>query len=217
MITNLFSTFDPCTGIFSINWIRILIILIIIPNNFWILNNKTTIIYKILLITIYKEIKTLIKNKRSTLIIISIFILIIINNIIGLIPYIFTASSHLSFSLSIAMPIWTSLILFGWIKKTNKIFKHIIPSGTPNLLIPFIVLIETIRNIIRPGSLAVRLSANIIAGHLLITLLGNNIKSIKIIIITIIITIILILFETAVSIIQSYVFITLSTLYSREI
>ncbi|WP_369011417.1 F0F1 ATP synthase subunit A [Pseudophaeobacter profundi] len=58
--------------------------------------------------------------------------------------------------------------------KTNHIFTHLLPVGTPPILIPFIVIIESIRNIIRPRSLAVRLRANIIAGHLLIRLLGNN-------------------------------------------
>ncbi|WP_431834057.1 F0F1 ATP synthase subunit A, partial [Escherichia coli] len=53
-------------------------------------------------------------------------------------------------------------------------FAHLVPQGTPPVLIPFIVCIETIRNIIRPGTLAVRLAANIIAGHLLLTLLGNT-------------------------------------------
>lgn len=106
--------------------------------------------------------------------------------------------------------------MYGWLNKTNSIFSHLVPNGTPGILMPFIVLIETIRNIIRPGSLAVRLTANIIAGHLLITLLGRD-KSIVILISTIIIFTGLIIFELAVALIQSYVFITLMTLYSREI
>jgi F-type H+-transporting ATPase subunit a len=98
-------------------------------------------------------------------------------------------------------------------------FAHLVPQGTPSALIPFIVIIETIRNIIRPGTLAVRLSANIIAGHLLLTLLGNTGNSISIIIVSILVfvQILLLLLESAVAVIQSYVFTILRTLYSREI
>jgi len=81
------------------------------------------------------------------------------------------------------------------------------------------VLIETIRNVIRPGTLAVRLAANIIAGHLLITLLGNQttVAGATLIGVLLIIQIILLVLESAVAIIQAYVFAVLSTLYSREI
>jgi F-type H+-transporting ATPase subunit a len=98
-------------------------------------------------------------------------------------------------------------------------FAHLVPQGTPSVLMPFIVLIETIRNIIRPGTLAVRLSANIIAGHLLLTLLGNTGNSISSFIISILILtqLLLLSLESAVAIIQSYVFTILRTLYSREI
>jgi F-type H+-transporting ATPase subunit a len=94
-----------------------------------------------------------------------------------------------------------------------------VPQGTPRILIPFIVCIETIRNIIRPGTLAVRLTANIIAGHLLLTLIGNTGNSLSLFLLTIILTrqIALLILESAVAIIQSYVFAVLSTLYSREI
>jgi F-type H+-transporting ATPase subunit a len=94
-----------------------------------------------------------------------------------------------------------------------------VPQGTPNVLIPFIVLIETIRNIIRPGTLAVRLTANIIAGHLLLTLIGNTGNSLSSIILSLLILsqVALLILESAVAIIQSYVFAVLRTLYSREV
>jgi F-type H+-transporting ATPase subunit a len=85
---------------------------------------------------------------------------------------------------------------------------------------PFIVVIESISNLIRPGTLAVRLSANIIAGHLLITLLGNQTAqaSSSVILMTIlIIQISLLTLECAVSLIQAYVFAVLSSLYSSEV
>lgn len=137
----------------------------------------------------------------------------------GLYPYIFTRSRHIIFSIRISMSIWLGLILYGWKNNTNFIFSHIIPQGTPILLIPFMVLIETIRNIIRPITLTIRLTANIIAGHLLLTLLSQRANSIYILIscIIIIIQLILLILEFRVSIIQSYVFIILRTLYSKEI
>jgi len=81
------------------------------------------------------------------------------------------------------------------------------------------VVIETVSNVIRPGTLAVRLAANIIAGHLLITLLGNQTASVGVNLIGILlgVQIILLTLESAVAVIQSYVFAILVTLYSREI
>jgi len=84
---------------------------------------------------------------------------------------------------------------------------------------PFMVLIETIRNVIRPGTLAVRLAANIIAGHLLLVLLGNQGPRIasSLLIFLLITQILLLVLERAVAVIQSYVFAVLTTLYSREV
>lgn len=216
MINNLFSIFDPCTGNFSINWIRSILIILILPKKYWLITNKYSFILNFILIKLNKEVNIFIKKKGTSLIIISLFSFIIINNLIRILPYIFTSSAQLNFSLALSLPLWISLILYGWINKTNSIFRHLLPIRTPPILMPFIVIIETIRNIIRPGSLAVRLSANIIAGHLIISLIGNNI-TLKLLLPLIITITILIIFEFAVAIIQSYVFITLSTLYYREI
>lgn len=217
MITNLFVVFDPCTGFLSLNWLRTWIFILILPYKFWFIRNKTSVITNKIIKRLKDEIFIFIPYKGTTLILISIFVFIIINNIIGLIPYVFTSSSHLIFSLALALPLWLAFILYGWINKRQSIFAHLLPTGTPGVLIPFIVIIETIRNIIRPGSLSVRLMANIIAGHLLMSLLGNNTGRMILIISTIVVYTRLILFESAVALIQGYVFITLTTLYSREI
>lgn len=224
MITNLFSIFDPSTKIifnFSINWISLLLFLLILPNIFWLIPNNINLIYIKLLNTLFNEFKIIIKKKNNNfnLIFISLFIFIIINNFIGLFPYIFTGTRHLSINLTLSIPLWLSIILYGWINTTNNIFIHLVPQGTPNLLIPFIILIESIRNLIRPITLTIRLTANIIAGHLLLTLLGNLGPKLIIIFLPIllIVQIILLTLESAVAIIQSYVFSVLITLYVREI
>lgn len=102
----------------------------------------------------------------------------------------------------------------------NDFFSHLTPQGTPFILMPFIVLIEFIRLIIRPFTLAIRLTANIIAGHLLLTLLGSSgllINNFFIIIIILFSQILLFILEISVRLIQAYVFSILTTLYCSEI
>lgn len=224
MITNLFSVFDPSSSIFnlSLNWISTFIGILIIPSIYWFIPSRYTIFWNSILTTLHKEFKTLLGpsgHNGSTFIFVSLFSIILFNNFIGLFPYIFTSTSHLTLTLTLALPLWLCFIIYGWINHTQHIFAHLVPQGTPAVLIPFIVCIETIRNIIRPGTLAVRLAANIIAGHLLLTLLGNTGPSLSYLIISLLLIgqIALLVLESAVAIIQSYVFAVLRTLYSREV
>ena len=93
------------------------------------------------------------------------------------------------------------------------------PRGTPVALMPVIVIIETVRNIIRPGTLSIRLAANIVAGHLLLTLLGSqglNVAGITIFILLFSLILLLCL-ELAVACIQAYVFTILRSLYLNEL
>lgn len=96
---------------------------------------------------------------------------------------------------------------------------HLVPQGTPGALIFFIVIIERIRRVIRPGTLAVRLAANIIAGHLLLVLLAGAISvfAVKSAVSILLRQIVLLILETAVAAIQAYVFAVLRTLYAREV
>nr|ANJ70476.1 ATP synthase F0 subunit 6 [Hydroporus erythrocephalus] len=224
MMTNLFSTFDPSTNIMnlSLNWISTIMGLLMIPMTYWLIPSRFMIIWINMIITLHKEFKTLLgsfNHKGSTFIFISLFTFILFNNFMGLFPYIYTSTSHMSMTLTLALPLWLSFMMFGWINHTQHMFAHLVPQGTPPVLMPFMVCIETISNLIRPGTLAVRLAANMIAGHLLLTLLGNtgpmmNSMLISILIIT---QLLLLTLEFAVSIIQSYVFAILSTLYSSEV
>nr|UDD74606.1 ATP synthase F0 subunit 6 [Monodiamesa sp. 1 CZ-2021a] len=224
MMTNLFSVFDPSTTIFnlSLNWLSTFIGLLMIPCSYWFMPSRFNIIWNNILLTLHKEFKTLLGpsgHNGSTFIFISLFSLILFNNFLGLFPYIFTSTSHLTLTLSLALPLWLSFMIYGWINHTQHMFAHLVPQGTPSVLMPFMVCIETISNIIRPGTLAVRLTANMIAGHLLLTLLGNTGNSLSMFLITFLIIgqIALLVLEAAVAIIQSYVFAVLSTLYSSEV
>lgn len=223
MIANLFSSFDPTTNSFlSLNWVRSLLIFLVIPPIFWLIPSRLNILWVKLISFLHNEFKILIKRPNyngSTIFFIRLFSFILLNNFLGLFPYIFTSSRHLVFTLSLSLPLWLRFIIFGWINITIHIFAHLVPIGAPNLLLPFLVIVETIRNVIRPGTLAIRLTANIIAGHLLITLIGSSGPSLSIILANILILsqILLLILESAVAIIQSYVFSILTTLYSREV
>lgn len=222
MIINLFSIFDPSTRLnLSINWLSLRLIIFIFPYQFWLIPSRFIIFWNIIIKFLIKEFKIIIKYSIINLIIfIRLFFFIFVNNIIGLFPYIFTASRHLRFSLSLSLSIWISIILFNIWFFLNDFFSHLTPQGTPFILIPFIVLIETIRLIIRPFTLAIRLTANMIAGHLLLTLLGSSgllINNFLILNSILILQIILLILEISVRLIQAYVFSILSILYCREI
>lgn len=223
MITNLFSRFDPSSSFPApLNWTRALLITVAAIPLFWRVPAKKNVFIVKILTTLHLEFKVLLNNKNingATILFSALFLFILINNFLGLFPYIFTATSHLTLTLTMALPLWLSFIIFGWINHINDIFAHIVPLGTPGPLIPFIVLIESVSNIIRPITLSVRLIANIIAGHLLITLLGNQTAvAANIVLARLILTqIALLTLERAVAVIQSYVFVVLSTLYRSEV
>ena len=117
------------------------------------------------------------------------------------------------------MPLWLGRIILSIIYQYNNLLAHLVPVGTPRFLIPVIVIIETVRNIIRPLTLSIRLAANIVAGHLLLTLLGSqgpllNLFNLSLLMIGLFL---LLLLEVAVACIQSYVFTILSSLYLNEL
>nr|AXS65764.1 ATP synthase F0 subunit 6 [Staphylinoidea sp. 7 KM-2017] len=222
MMTNLFNSFDPSTNFnLSLNWLSTLLGLLMIPTMYWLIPSRWNYLWIKIIMTLHNEFKILLgtSSKGTTLIFISLFSFIMFNNFLGLFPYIFTSSSHLIMTLGLALPLWLSFMIYGWTNNTIHMFAHLVPQGTPPILMPFMVCIETISNMIRPGTLAVRLAANMIAGHLLMTLLGNTgpMLSFFMINILIITQILLLILESAVAIIQSYVFSVLSTLYSSEV
>lgn len=224
MITNLFSVFDPSTRIFSLslNWLSSVLGLFLFPFSYWIIPSRYLVLFNSVTRTLHKEFKVLLGGSFKpglTLLFVALFLYVVFNNFLGLFPYIFTSTSHLRFTLRLSLPLWLALMFYGWLNNTQHIFAHLVPQGTPGVLMPFMVCIETIRNVIRPGTLAVRLSANIIAGHLLMTLMGNTGRGLTTFMVSFLILgqICLLVLESAVSIIQGYVFAVLRTLYSSEV
>nr|YP_010988061.1 ATP synthase F0 subunit 6 [Harpegnathos venator]WON66594.1 ATP synthase F0 subunit 6 [Harpegnathos venator] len=221
MMTNIFNIFDPSTSFYlSLNWMSTMIIFTLFPFQMWLIPSRFISILKSFLMYFFKEYMILLNFSFSNLIIfMTILILILSNNFFGLFPYIFTASSHMSFCLSLSLLLWTSIMIYFWMNFYNNMLIHLTPSNTPSMLMPFMVIIELISLLIRPITLSIRLTANMIAGHLLLSLLGSSGTSMFFFLIPILIMTQLLLFilEISVALIQAYVFSILSLLYSSEI
>ena len=205
-----------------INWISVFICIFFFPQIFWLINSQLSKSFLNIILFLKKELDAVFGEMiipGTIYIFISVFFFIIFSNFIGLMPYIFTRTRHLSITLVLAFPIWLGTIVFSIIFQYNRLLAHLVPLGTPSFLIPIIVIIETVRNIIRPITLSIRLAANIVAGHLLLTLLGSQGPNVSIIIIIILMIrlILLLILEVAVACIQSYVFTILSSLYLNEL
>ena len=207
---------------FPLNWFSTTLGVMIIPLAYWATPNRFSLLVTRVTGALHQEFSTLLGANMKighTVLFVTFFVYIVFNNLLGLVPYVFTARSHLVMTLALSLPMWVGIIMYGWFNHTKHMLAHLVPLGTPGPLIPLMVLIETISNIIRPGTLAVRLAANMIAGHLLLVLLGNQgpIVSSSILTILLITQMLLLVLETAVAAIQSYVFAVLATLYSSEV
>jgi len=158
-------------------------------------------------------------GNRAPLVFSGLFIFILRNNFLGLLPYVFTARRHMRFTLTIRRALWLRLIIPAFLFTPSLFLAHLVPKGTPVVLVPFMVLIELLSNIIRPFTLGIRLAANIIAGHLLLVLISTPVFRLSVGIILVVLggLFLLTVLELAVSMIQSYVFMRLGALYVREV
>lgn len=217
MINSLFSSFDPIRGYGTFNY-TVLSLPIIIPlfSKIFIKERHTRNLYHLVLKFLNSELKIIIPNqniKDKRIILIRIFFSILILNLIGLLPYVYSITSQLIYTLILALPFWLRFIIFSLKNSFSNFFSHLVPTGTPMALSHFIVLIESIRQAIRPITLSVRLAANITAGHILIILIRNTILILNPISIVLIA---LFLLELAVAFIQRYVFTLLLSIYLSE-
>nr|QUB07232.1 ATP synthase F0 subunit 6 [Trichechus senegalensis] len=162
-----------------------------------------------------------IKGRTWSLMLISLILFIGSTNLLGLVPYSFTPTTQLSMNLGMAIPLWAGTVITGFRYKTKSSLAHFLPQGTPTFLIPMLVVIETISLFIQPMALAVRLTANITAGHLLMHLIGGATLALTAISpatasITFIVLLLLTILEFAVALIQAYVFTLLVSLYLHD-
>nr|AKG95388.1 ATP synthase F0 subunit 6 [Dunckerocampus dactyliophorus] len=158
---------------------------------------------------------------KWALVLTSLMVYIITLNLLGLLPYTFTPTTQLAMNLGLAVPLWLATVVLGLRNNPTNALGHLLPHATPTVLIPALIIIETISLFIRPLALGVRLTANLTAGHLLMQLIATAVFVLTslmppVAMITSVVLLLLTLLEMAVAMIQAYVFVLLLSLYLQE-
>ena len=153
-----------------------------------------------------------------------IFFFILLSNLIGMVPYSFTITSHLIITFTLALTIYLGFNIIGIKKHKLNFLNLLLPSGASIALVPILVPIELVSYIFRVISLPVRLFANMMAGHTLLKVIAGfawtmlNVNSFIFIahFIPLIIIVLLVGLEIAVALIQAYVFTILTCMYIND-
>nr|YP_002154496.1 ATP synthase F0 subunit 6 [Oryzias sarasinorum]BAG69199.1 ATPase subunit 6 [Oryzias sarasinorum] len=187
------------------------------------LNNRTSSIQALFINWFTKQIfmPVSLGGHKWAMLLTSLMLFLISLNMLGLLPYTFTPTTQLSLNMTFAVPLWLATVIIGMRNQPTHALGHLLPEGTPTLLIPVLIIIETISLFIRPLALGVRLTANLTAGHLLIQLIATAAFVLfpmmpTVAIFTSLLLLFLTLLEVAVAMIQAYVFVLLLSLYLQE-
>lgn len=159
-----------------------------------------------------------VQGKKFFPLIFSIFLFILSCNLLGMVPYSFTVTSHLSITLALAMLVFCLMTIVGFIKHGFHFLSLFLPAGTPLWLAPLMIIIEFFAYLARPVSLSLRLAANMIAGHVLLKVLVGFVVIMSIFLkpLPIPVIVILIGFEIFVAMLQAYIFTILTCVYLND-
>lgn len=155
----------------------------------------------------------------------SLFMFILVGNVIGLIPYAFTVTSHIIITASLALLVFFTVVIYGFWKNGLHFLGLFVPSGIPVYILPLIVAIEILSFLSRPVSHSIRLFANMLAGHItlkvfsgFIILLGTTLGVVGWIgaILPLGLVVILTALELLVAFLQAYVFAILTCIYLND-
>lgn len=210
----------------------VLIILMISLNSLSIKPSRWSIALETWVTSILGMIKDQLGNESKSLIyfplIISLFTFIFLSNMLGMIPYSFSPTSHIIVTIGFSIAIMVGVTIIGFLKYKTEFFSLFVPAGTPIVLVPLLTLIEFISYIARAFSLALRLSVNVTAGHSLFgvismlsysALIGASSLITKTLTIALPLLILVPLYglELVVSVLQAYVFTLLTISYLRDV
>ncbi|YP_009266391.1 ATP synthase F0 subunit 6 (mitochondrion) [Littorina saxatilis] len=228
MLVDIFSSFDDNNQVFMslymLMWAFSLVIILIFSSSYWVTGPRWAPIISLFKDTISSQVfRSFGLSLGGFLnVITGLFLFLIFLNLAGLIPYVFSPTSHLAVSLSLGLPLWLSLLISGTFFNPSSVVAGLLPMGAPAPLNPFLVLIESVSILVRPITLSVRLMANMSAGHIVLTLIGNYMTTSLFMpgafsmLLLISIQVLYTIFEFGIGVIQAYIFCLLITLYSDE-
>jgi len=200
---------------------------ILATNNSKITPNKWSLSQESLYATIHSIVINQINSKNGQIyfpFMYALFIFILINNLIGMIPYSFASTSHFILTFSLSFTVVLGATVLGFKEHGLKFFSLFVPAGCPLGLLPLLVIIETISYLARNVSLGLRLAANVLSGHMLLNILSGftyNIMNSGIIffVLGLLPLAFIIAFsglELGIAFIQSQVFVVLSCSYIKD-
>jgi F-type H+-transporting ATPase subunit a len=147
----------------------------------------------------------------------SIFMFVLFGNLIGMIPYTFTFTSHIAVTLAMALVIFFMVTIIAFIKHGFHFFSFFLPAGVPIVLAPLMVAIEVISYFTRPFSLSVRLFANMMAGHTLLKVIGGFVVPLGIFGVVPIAGLVGVMgLEFLIAFLQAYIFTILTCIYIND-
>jgi F-type H+-transporting ATPase subunit a len=154
----------------------------------------------------------------------TLFMFILVANLIGLIPYTFTITSHIIITAALALTVFITVLVYGFWKNGLKFFKLFVPSGIPVYILPLIVFIEVLSFISRPISHSVRLFANMLAGHITLKVFAGFVVMLGSLgylgwlgaTLPLILVVALTALELLVAFLQAYVFAILTCIYLND-
>nr|QVX31190.1 ATP synthase F0 subunit 6 [Pelagomacellicephala iliffei] len=228
MMSDIFSTFDPAMSyIFSssplIFYSLVTFSLILTHSPLWMTPTHISwLLYFPINFMLSQTSRTFsLHLKGFPSILVALFLMLILLNLMGLLPYNFSFTSHLILTLTFGFPLWLSLILSALLFSPKSFLAHLLPSGAPIWLNPFLIITETLSISVRFLTLSFRLAANMSAGHILLSLMGIATTSLLFLSFTsstflILIQLSYITFEIGICLIQAYIFCLLLSLYADD-
>ena len=154
----------------------------------------------------------------------SLFMFVLVANLIGLFPYFFTVTSHIIVTFTLAILVIGTVIVYGFAKHGFGFLKLFVPHGVPGYLLPLVVAIEVISFVSRPVSLSVRLFANMLAGHITLKVFSGFVVSLSALgavgiagsVLPLAMAVALSALELLVAFLQAYVFAVLTCMYLND-